>query len=394
VLMSRIPAEFRLVAACCRWPPSDAAREEVRRRAASSIDWSLFLSLVRRHRVEGLVHRALSDAGVETPPEIRAVLARAAAGIGMQNLRHAAESLKLKRQLEEEGIAFLFLKGVTLGALAYGNLGLKQAWDIDLLVAAEQAVAAAAVLDRAGYVRSLPTPDLSEEKFRSWMAHCKESLWTSSSDGTVVELHTALVDNIRMLPGVSARSEPLSVTISPGNALPTLREGELYSYLCVHGATHGWSRLKWLADVAALLGGKPPAETERLHRVAESLGAGRSSAQALLLSSELLSLPLPPQLRQELESDRATRWLAQLACGAMAGHGATELDDTMFGTVGINFAHFLMGRGLRYKLSELARKLSNAEDRVILPLPPYLRFLYPVLAAPLWIWRRRRVSRA
>jgi hypothetical protein len=394
VLMSRTPAEFRLVAACCRWPPSPAAREDVRRRAEAAIDWPLFLSVVRRHRVEGLVHRALSDAGVEPSAEIRSILAQAAAKIGIQNLRQAAESLQLKRRLTEKAIDFLFLKGVTLGALAYGNLGLKQAWDIDLLVAADQAVAAAAVLEQAGYIRSMPTADLSEEKFRSWMAHCKESLWISEKDGTVVELHTALVDNIRMLPGVSARSETLSVAISAGNELPTLREEELYSYLCVHGATHGWSRLKWLADVAALLGGKPAAETERLHRVAETLGAGRSSAQALLLCAELLSLPLPPRLQQELESDRATRWLTQLACGAMAGHGATELDDTMFGTIGINFAHFLMGRGLRYKLSELARKCSNAEDRVIFPLPPYLRFLYPVLAAPLWIWRRHRVSRA
>ncbi len=227
----------------------------------------------------------------------------------------------------------------------------------------------------------------------SW-TFAEGTLWIHEKSGMVVELHTALVDNPSLLPGVSARSDLQLVRIGPGIELPTLRTDELFAYLCVHGATHAWARLKWLADVAALLRKVGPEETERLYRRSIELGAGRSSAQALMLCARLLQLPLPSKLQPELRRDRPTQWLEELAISAMSGRGATELDDTVFGTVVINLSHFLLGRGWRYKYSELARKTRNPEDQLAMPLPPYLHFIYPILAVPRWVWRRYQLSRS
>jgi hypothetical protein len=130
---SSLSNEFRLAAACCEWPAS-SSRDQRLRELASAIDWPLTLQLARRHRIEGLVHRALSDAGVEVPEQERTVLARAAAAIGTQSLLQGAESARLQRLLGEQDIRCTFLKGVPLAMLAYGTLGVKQAWDIDLLV--------------------------------------------------------------------------------------------------------------------------------------------------------------------------------------------------------------------------------------------------------------------
>ena len=389
-----LTAEFRLVAACCEWPATEARNERLRRLSEVSLDWELVLKLAARHRVEGLIHRALSEAEAEAPDAVRAALARSAAAIGTQSLLQSAESARLQRLLLAEGIEPVFMKGVTLGALAYATLGVKQAWDIDLLVAPEAAEPAARILQQAGYLRSMPGSEVSDELFREWISVCKESLWIHEKSGMVVELHTALVDNPSLLPGISARSGLQVVDIGPGVALPTLRTEELFAYLCVHGAAHAWARLKWLADVAALLRKLGAAEAERLYRRSIQLGAGRSSAQALLLCSELMSLPLAPELERELKRDPATRRLTQLALSAMSSRGATELDDTVFGTVVINLSHFLLGKGWRYKFGELTRKTVNPEDRLSLRLPPYLRFMYPVLAVPRWIWRRYRLSRA
>ena len=161
----------------------------------------------------------------------------------------------------------------------------------------------------------------------------------------------------------------------------------------MHGAWHAWARIKWLVDIAALLSHESEAEIERLYRRSVELGAGRSSAQALLLCSMLLALPLPTSLQQELERDRVTRWLVAIALDAMAGRGETELDDTVFGTVLMNLSHFLIGRGWRYKLFELGRKFRTPEDQIELPLPPSLHFLYPIIAIPRWVLRRARLSR-
>jgi len=130
-----------------------------------------------------------------------------------------------------------------------------------------------------------------------------------------------------------------------------------------------------------------------MYRQAQQLGAGRSAAQALLLGHELLALHLPADLKEELCQDRRNRWLMSLAMRTMTGSDTRELDDRIFGTIPINVSHFLLGRGLRYKAGELGRKLSLAEDRALVPLPRTLSFLYPIMAVPLWLWRRYRVGR-
>src|SRR5688500_19646503 len=113
------------MAACCRWPPSPARDEQVRRAAAAPSDWNGFGKLVTRHRVAGLVHDGLTRAGVEAPAALAAKLAEEAGDIARQNLLFASECLRLEGRFAALG--HLFLKGVTLNMLAYGSLAYKQA---------------------------------------------------------------------------------------------------------------------------------------------------------------------------------------------------------------------------------------------------------------------------
>ena len=199
------------------------------------------------------------------------------------------------------------------------------------------------------------------------------------------------MDNPALLPGVDALGPRLMVDIAPGIRLPTLALDELFAYLCVHGATHAWSRMKWIADVAALLKNADEGEVERLYRRSLGLGVGRCSAQALLLCNLLFETRLPSSLAAELRSDPAVRYLVRIALSAMAGRNAeTELDDTVFGTVPIHLSHFLLASGWRYKLSEVRRKTASHQDRSAGLLPRGLHFLYPLLAVPSWLWRRVR----
>jgi hypothetical protein len=381
------PPEFRLVAACCRWPPSVARDGAVRSAAAEPIDWGLFAKIVARHRVEGLVHDALSASEIAVPASVAAGLAAAAAGIARQNLAFAAAARKLAVALEARGLAFRLVKGVALNRLAYGTLAVKRASDVDVVLDPDDyAGAVRMLLDEGAHCLS-PRPDAGFEEIMAWTRRNKHSIWRR--DGVVVELHSSLVDNARMLPGVSARSPAQWVELAPGMAVPTLARDELFAYLCVHGATHAWSRLKWLADVAALVSREPPEEVERLYRRAAELGAGRSAAAALLLSNELLGLPLAPRLEAELTASRAVRFLMAVARDAMVRGGAdAELDESVLGTVGVHLSHFRMAGGLGFKLSEARRKVfsvgSGADE------PAWLAATAPFRALPVWLWRRMR----
>lgn len=388
--MPHLSAEFLLAAACCRWPPSPERDDAVRTRAAR-VDWPRFLEVVRRQRVEGLTHAALLNAKVAIPAPQAAELAAAAGQIARQNLGFVAESVRLLRLFAAAGIGIIFIKGIPLSLLAYGNLSMKKSWDIDMAVPPEKVSQAAALLSEAGYRRTVPTAELPDSRFGIWMDLCKESIWRHENSGIVVEMHAGLVDNPMLLPGIDARSPQQQVEIGGGVSLPTLRKDELFSYVCVHGSTHAWSRLKWIADVAALIEDDDDAEVERLYRASLAIGVGRCSAQALLLCAELFERRLPAQLEAELREERKNLWLVRVALRAMAGtHEAEELDDTMFGTVPIHVSHFLLAHGWRYKAAEVRRKALSAHDRAMLPLPRGLHFLYPLLLVPSWLWRRAR----
>jgi hypothetical protein len=381
--------EFRLVAACCRWPPSDARDQAVRALAGAEIDWPFFLDVARRHRVEGLASDALVRAAAPAPASVLASLAQEAAGIARENLQFTAESVRLLRLFDGAGIKLFFIKGVTLNILAYGTLGLKRSRDIDLAVPTADVEQGSALLKAIGYRRIAPGPEINDDQFRTWVKLSKETIWVHETSRIIVEMHNGLVDNPMLLPDVSIQSPQQMVPVAPSISLPTLRKEELFSYLCVHGATHAWSRLKWIADVAALLKDDDEAAVERIYRRSLELGVGRSSAQALLLCAELFEFPLAGALKAELEADAKTRWLVRVALGMMAGkHVKTELDDTVLGTLPIHLSHFLLGRGWRYKAAELKRKSLSPYDQATIPLPRPLAFLYPLLLVPSWIWRR------
>ncbi|HYI40645.1 MAG TPA: nucleotidyltransferase family protein [Allosphingosinicella sp.] len=385
-----LPREFELVAACCRWPPSPA-RDGAVLAAAARADWTLVARIAERHRIEGLVWNALRLAGVSIPADVAERLQSAADRIARQNLVLTAESLRLSASLDVAGIRHMFVKGVSLGVLAYGSIGPKMGWDIDLLVPLDQVEPAAEALEAAGYRLLLPRGPKGRERLGLWHRHWKESVWITPRGRLTVELHSRLSDNPMLAPGIGPDSPTQQVEVAKGRFLTTLRTEELFAYLGVHGASSAWFRLKWIADVGALLGGCSPDEIERLYRRSQELKAGRAAAQALLLCERVLATPVPPALVAELRSDPVNRWLLAIALRKLAGRTLTaELDEKLLGTGTIHLMQFALLPGLRFKYAELRRQLVDPSDRVAVPLPGALGFLYPLVAISRRLGRRAR----
>src|SRR6185503_3195159 len=268
--------EFLLAAACCRWPPSAERRGAIAAAAARVADWNGFLAVVRRQRIAGLAHAALSEAGIAPPAEIARQLAARAQAIAQRNRALAAET--------------------ALVQLAYGTLALKHARDIDLLVAPEQAAAAMLLLERDDYALRLPAAQMSEAQRRLYVQYGHDVEMVSRERSASIELHWRLAYNMTLLRGIDARAPTQAVAL-PGGAVRTLADEALFAYLCVHGALHGWARLKWLADLNAWLSGR--GELERRYREADAVGAGLCAGLALLLCRRLFDLELPAGLQRD-----------------------------------------------------------------------------------------------
>jgi hypothetical protein len=301
----------------------------------------------------------------------------------------AAEALRLQGLFDEAGLPVLFVKGASLAMLAFGNLGLSGGQDIDLLVPIEAIPAATSILERVGYRRFDPPLGISSAQLRLLTPIRKDFGFVHPSTGLAIELHWRLFLNPHLMARSSTMATPRVVRFTDTMGLRTLGEEDLFAYLCMHGALHWWNRLKWLADVNALLASVPADGVECLVRSVEARGAGRAAAQAVLLCRRLLAAPLPDRLTATLAKSATTRWLEATALNAMAtGQGEREPREERFGTTRGSLSTFLLGLGWRYWLAELSILLTNQTDVLNVPLPERLRFLYPVLRLPLWAWRQ------
>jgi len=392
VASKRLPPAFRLACACCQWPPSPA-RDAAVRGAAEGVDWDAFLRVAVRQRVVGLVHAALRSAGVSAPAPVERELVKAALLIQRRGLVLATEAIRLQRLFAAEGVASLVIKGAPLAQLAYGAQGLKQGRDIDLVVGLADAEEGLRLLRREGYRVLQPTCELTPAKLQLLLRHHKDLELRHPEGRMNVELHWRLIDNPALLRSFGAASPSQTVEVL-GDGVATLADRELFAYLCVHGASHCWFRLKWLADLNAWLTSKRQEELEALHRFAKAEGVGECAGQALALCRGLLGLRLPASLEPELTRLKV-RLLVAGALDAMAGGGAElDLQRRPLGPFRLMPSQFLRGRGLGFFLAQCWLVTQSLDDMLSVPLPRPLHFLYPLLRLPLWLTRivRRHVG--
>ena len=348
--------EFKLLLACCRCSYAHGAAEEIHR-WSGHVDWPIFLSLARRHRVQSLVAQAFYKTEVSPPESTAAEIAEDAAAIAETNLRAAAESIRLLDRFGNQSIPLLFVKGLSLSALAYRDPFAKMSADIDILVAPADVEGAADILRALAYHPVVPPPskDLS-----TWHRRNKESSWSSAESGLVIELHTRLSDHPALIRGIDMSSPRQEVAIGSGLFLPTLTSRDLATYLCVHGASSAWFRLKWIVDFAALIESSEM-DIEEFHRDALRRRAGRAAAQALLLADRLTLLRLPASLGRELRADRASLVLEKVAVWQLLA--PIEPTQRRFGTASIHLSQPLLLPGWRFGVSELARQAAEILQR-------------------------------
>lgn len=339
--------DFKLVLECVRWPRDGARAQAATVRAAAVADWSRVLGIVDRHRVPGLVAHALHAAAVPVPPDIRDSLAARAQAAAVAELVQAAETARLARAFSDASLGLTVVKGTTAALGIYGRLGLRHSVDIDLLVRRANVARAERIVADLGYRRTEPSADAPPGAVRARLDRYKDFAFVHEDKGIALELHWRLFLNPRFMPWVAdAATVPMEL---PGGAtVQTLGGDDLALYLCGHGAEHAWSRLKWLADLAAILSG-PGGSADALYAAAKARGLARVAGPGLLLSAALLGSALPQALVADADSDARMRRLADIAFTCLVGSGdASELEDLPSGSTRKNLSHYLFTSDIRY----------------------------------------------
>ncbi|WP_245261543.1 nucleotidyltransferase family protein [Ancylobacter sp. FA202] len=348
-------------------------------------DWPAFLHLVDRHRVAGLVHLALGREAASVPDDVRQSIAQKAGGLARTNLAMVAAIIGLQKAFDAAGIGAVFFKGALVGQRAYGSVAVKHGKDIDFLVRPDDLAATFALLAGEGYQPVFPQAPLTPAKIDALRAFQIEAVMVDPACGVQLEPHWRLTENRRLLPLAPLLAGAGKRESLGGVAIRGFHPDDEFAYLCVHGVRSGWFRLKWLADLHALLAGLPEEERLRLYRHAERRGAGPAALLAFGLCREMFGLPVPAALARPVEAPLQK---------AMHRISVANLQDeypqfSLRQVVVLPMLHAL-ACGPGHVMAEVLRWTVNCQDALDVPLPRRLYFLYPLLRAPLWFGRLLR----
>jgi len=146
-----ISREAEFVVAVVSAYVSGAKAEEVADLAARNFGWDLAVRIATWHAVAPIMYRVLSVCPESVPPAILADLRQRFRVNTMRNTYLARELVRITNGLSEKGVRAMALKGPVLAQAAYGDLGLRQFVDLDILVHPSDLGMTREVLASSGY---------------------------------------------------------------------------------------------------------------------------------------------------------------------------------------------------------------------------------------------------
>ena len=273
---------------------------------ARAVDWSRLLLLAEEQGVLGHLAKCLPELEeTVVPVEIRQTLHERHRAQVFSTLKITAELLRLLELFAAKDMPAIVVKGPVLAMQAYGDPAMRSYGDLDLLVRQPDIRRATELLQAAGYTATVSLRAIDAGKIPG------QYLFAKPSGKLLVELHNDLTLRYfpRRLPLEKLLARHILVRLD-GHEAPALAVEDELVYICVHGATHLWERLGWIADVAALITRQSSINWQAVRETAKELGAERMLNIGLRLASDLLRARLPEAVLASVQRDGGAATLA------------------------------------------------------------------------------------
>ncbi len=275
----------------------------------ADLDWDYLVSTASDHGLVPLLHKHLNQHVRQlVPVAMQTKLKHDSIENSQAVLRLTGRLLEIQKVFADNGISVASFKGPLLSQLAYGEIGLRQAGDIDMLVARDQVEAARQSLQSMGYEMSRA---LTASQFSSHARfHC-EMTFTRDEQLTIVDLHWGLAPKsfVFKLEPEEVMSR-LTNTSLAGTQIETFATEDLVLYLAMHGAKHLWQSLEWIASLGEVLLAQPALNWTTLLERSIKARAARMLALGLRLVESHCDVKFPANVFPTLDSSAEMARLA------------------------------------------------------------------------------------
>jgi hypothetical protein len=364
----------------------------------TDVGWAYIEETAYEHGVMPLMFkglRAIRNEGV--PANVLERLEHAFAVNAERNAFLWRELLRLLKLFEANDIRAVPFKGPALALALYGDVGLRQFGDLDILVPEEQAQRAQRVLAAQDCQFRLSTDDgVLGEYERDNRTVTVDLQWHFAPKRYAVPIDSGQF---------WGRVERVSVA---GMSMLQPSRADHIAILSAHAAKHCWSKLGWVADIARLIDQhRLTLDWDGAMNHARQSGGERLILLGARLASDLLCTARPRELTPTMQEETI---LGSLATELRSGLFAPRKDpDSARGSYSVleggllyirtrerlrdrlPYVFYLLGRPFR-RLALLATP--NEHDRTVVALPGWFAVFYylvrPVRLTAIYVWALRR----
>jgi hypothetical protein len=309
IAVPTITPEVQLLILCARTAMVENQMMAVRSLAQNDLNWDELVKRAKKHGVTSILYWNLNAICPElVPSDVLLFLRQHFQSNAVRAHLLTQELIQLTKAAAVHGVSLIPFKGPTLAVMAYGNLLLRDFRDMDLIVAKETILEAYKILESQGY-KSLQSAqrhlsnDLSSEHYHNF----------EKAYGTVrVDLQWVMAGGdfsfqLDRMP-IWQNLQPLQIQ---DTQVMSLAPEDLLLILCVHGSKHVWEEMKWVCDVAELVGSQQKMDWGRVLMLAREWRCQRMLFLGLSLAQILFDIKLPDFLSQKIDSDLVVATLSR-----------------------------------------------------------------------------------
>jgi hypothetical protein len=286
---------------------------EVRELVREQLDWDYVIATASSHGLLPLLQKNVAKvaAGAATdlvPGHVLSRLKRESVANSQSVLHLIGKQLAAYRLLRDRGMRVAIFKGAVLAQMAYGEVSLRQAGDIDMLIDREQFAEARSLLESLGYEMAPPLTDAQLASHLSF--HC-EIPFMRDDWFTIVDLHWGLAPRsfVFGLAADEVMSRLREVSLS-GATVATFCDEDMVLYQSMHGAKHLWRRLEWIISLAELIRSSPRINWSVVLKRAEDAHATRMLALGLRLVETFSDAGIPTPIFTKVDPQGLMKSLA------------------------------------------------------------------------------------
>jgi Uncharacterised nucleotidyltransferase len=370
-MTSVVRPENQILICVARRSLDDGVTEKLRELLRPGLDWEYLVQIADRHCLIPLLYVHLSDVSTSSVPQtVMSELRSAYHESTRSNLLLTGELIKVLECFEANGIQAIPFKGPTLALRAYGDVGLRQFGDLDVLVHKQDVPRVRDLLVSPGFK---PTAALTRGQQAALLRFdCACNF--ENRQGVMLDVHWNFVEqhfSIEMnADGLWDRLEPITIG---DKRFMTLSTEDLLLILCLHGFTHLWERFGWICDIASLIDVRNDLDWQSVLQNSDRLGLRRILQLGLMLANDLLDTPIPAEVRSTIEADAVVTGLAH-----QIQRQLFEERSTVPGFFGGAILNLRMRERKRDRFGSCLRLMltPRSYDWMSLSLPEWLFFLY------------------